>query len=142
MHKGGGESKGERRTGEGEKSVEMRKGEITPSPENGVWAMSPCCLLDHRGLWAMFPVSWSSILTAESAKGSSGTNRRLGEWRGSENPRPSGASRGTGRAEGQSLTGITLAPAAEGRGGDPRKVTSIWILRHPWAAEEDTDKAA
>ena len=45
---------------------------------------SPCCLLDHRGLWAMFPVSWSSILTAESAKGSSGTNRRLGEWRGSE----------------------------------------------------------
>lgn len=45
---------------------------------------SPRCLLDHRGLWAVFPVSGSSILTAETAKGSNGTNRRLGEWRGSE----------------------------------------------------------
>lgn len=45
---------------------------------------SSCCLLDHRGLWAVFPVSGSSYLTTESAKGSNGTNRRLGEWRGSE----------------------------------------------------------
>ena len=45
---------------------------------------SSCCLLDHRGRWAVFPVSGSSYLTAGSAKGSNGTNRRLGEWRGSE----------------------------------------------------------
>ena len=31
---------------------------------------SPCCLLDHRELWAVFPVCGRSILTAESAKGS------------------------------------------------------------------------